>query len=330
MQTALYKVMTIAPENVNSSSENADESILKTLAYFDIFQYPLLPVEIREFSDQPLNESLLQKTLEQLLDEKKIFQFNNFYSLQNNFLLAEKRIKGNSRAEQLLPKAMKIGRFLFKFPFVSAIGISGSLSKHYADENADIDFFIITKINRLWIARTLMHIFKKFTFITGRQHFYCMNYYVDEAALQMEDKNIFTAIEVKTLLPACGKETLDNFFTANDWSDKFLPACDCRHLQNIESPEGWFKKFIEWVLNNKMGDRLNNYLMKITSRRWKMKEQIGKRNEKGQTMGLIIGEHFARSNPGSFQERLLLLYDEKLSCMKLKNARVIRLDQAFL
>ncbi len=330
MQTALYKMITISPEKINISGKNAEESILKTLAYFDIFQYPLLQSEITEFSDQSLDESLLEKTLEQLLKEKKIFRLNNFYSLQNNFLLAEKRMQGNRRADQLLPKAMKIGRFLFKFPFVKAIGISGSLSKHYADENADIDFFIITKTNRVWIARTLMHIFKKFTFITGRQHFYCMNYYVDETALQIKDKNIFTAIEVKTLLPACGKETMDNFFTANNWSDEFLPACNCRRLQNIDTPGGWFKKSGEWILNNKIGDRLDNYLLKITSRRWKRKEQKGKQNKKGKTMGLITGKHFARSNPESFQEKLLLLYDEKLSAMKLKNARVIRLDQAFL
>lgn len=330
MQTALYKMVTISPGKVNISGKNAEESILKALAYFDIFQYPLLQSEIIAFSDQPLNESLLEKTLEQLLNEKKIFRLNNFYSLQNNFLLAEKRIQGNRRAEHLLPKAMKIGRFLFKFPYVRAIGISGSLSKHYADENADIDFFIITKTNRVWIARTLMHFFKKFTFITRRQHFYCMNYYVDEVTLQMEDKNIFTAIEVKTLLPACGKETLDNFFTANKWSDEFLPACNCRRLQNIDSPGGWFKKFIEWILNNKIGDRIDNYLLKISSQRWKRKEQHGKQNKKGQTMGLITGKHFARSNPESFQEKLLTLYDEKLSGMKLNNARIIRIDQAFL
>ena len=213
---------------------------------------------------------------------------------------------------------MKIGRFLFQFPYVRAIGISGSLSKNYADEKADIDFFIITKANRLWIARTLMHIFKKFTFLTGKQHFYCMNYYVDETALEMEDKNIFTAIEVKTLLPVGGKEALDNFFIANQWTDEFLPACSCRNLQNAESSRSWIKKFIEWILNNKVGDRLDNYLMKITSRRWKRKEQKGKRNEKGQAMGLITGKHFARSNPESFQEKLLMLYDEKITGMQLK------------
>jgi hypothetical protein len=301
MQRALYRKMTDMPKRLSNPVKNAEESILKTLAYFDIFQYPLLQNEIRQFSDQPLSESLLEKTLEKLLNKKKIFLLNNFYSLQNNFLLAEKRIRGNRRAEQLLPKAIKIGRFLFKFPYVRAIGISGSLSKHYADKNADIDFFIITKTNRVWIARTFMHIFKKFTFITGRQHFYCMNYYVDEAALQMEDKNIFTAIEVKTLLPACGKEALNNFFIANSWSDEFLPAYNYEQFQNVELTESWFKKFIERILNNKAGDRLDNYFLKLTSRRWKRKEQKGKQNKKGQTMGLITGKHFARSNPESFQ-----------------------------
>jgi hypothetical protein len=330
MQTTLYKMVIVSPEKVTIFCKNAEESVLKALAYFDIFQYPLLQSEILEFSDQSLNESLLEKTLEQLVKEKKIFKLDIFYSLQNNFLLAEKRVQGNRRAEELLPKAMKIGRFLFRFPFIKGIGISGSLSKNYADKNADIDFFIITRVNRLWIARTLMHIFKKLTFITGRQHFHCMNYYVDEAALQIEDQNIFTAIEVKTLLPAFGKEAFDNFFKANNWCDEFLPAYNGRGLENIESPGGWFKKFIEWILNNKIGDSLDNYFLKITSHRWERKEQKGKQNNKGQIMGLITGKHFARSNPESFQEKLLALYDEKLSDMKLKNGRIIRIDQAFL
>jgi len=171
MQTALFKLMTISPEKTNNSGSNAEESILKTLAWFDIFEYPLLPGEIKQFSDQSLNEALFEETLGQLLHEKKIFRLDNFYSLQNNLLLAKKRIQGNRRAEQLLPKAMKIGRFLFKFPYVKAIGVSVSLFKQFTYENVDIDFFIITKTNLLWIARTLMHIFKKFTFITGRQHF---------------------------------------------------------------------------------------------------------------------------------------------------------------
>jgi hypothetical protein len=121
--------------------------------------------------------------LQKLVIEKIIFRINEFYSLQNDPLLVEKRIKGNDRASKLLSKAMSIGAFLYRFPFVRAVGISGSLSKKYADEKADIDFFIITKSNRLWISRTVLHAFKKLTFLVGQQHFYCMNYFIDENAL---------------------------------------------------------------------------------------------------------------------------------------------------
>ena len=31
-----------------------------------------------------------------------------------------------------------------------------------------------------------------------------MNYYIDEEALQISDKNIYTAVEVVTLVPVCG------------------------------------------------------------------------------------------------------------------------------
>ena len=317
MQTALYRKISVSSDEMINTGIPT-ESIIKSLAYFDIFHHPLTIDEIKRFSNRELNHSLLEKTLEQLIREKKIFRFNEFYSLQNNFSLAEKRIRGNHRAEMLLPKAMKIGRFLFHFPYVRAIGISGSLSKHYADEKADIDFFIITKANRLWIARTLMHIFKKFTFIRGRQHYYCMNYYVDETSLQLEDKNIFTAIEVKTLLPVYGKEMLDLFFAANRWTDQFFPYCNFRRPENAEPASTQFKKFREWILNNKIGNWLDNYLMKISAHRWRKKEQEGKRNKKGQTMGLITGKHFARSNPESFQEKILELYEQKLSELNLK------------
>src|SRR6266478_4413244 len=100
---------------------------------------------------------------------------------------------------------MKIGRFLSRFPYVTGVGISGSLSKMDAREKADFDFFIVTKANRLWIARTIMHLFKKLTFITGKQHLYCMNYYLDEKALQLRDQNIYTAVEAITLIPVSGK-----------------------------------------------------------------------------------------------------------------------------
>src|SRR5262245_12222787 len=155
---------------VARSAEEA--SILRILAYFDIFQYPLTKKELRQFLPGFFSDAGLEALLQSMLLNKAIFLNNDFFSLHDNPLLAYRRKEGNLRARNLIPKAYSIGKFLYRFPFVRAIAVSGSLSKDFADENADIDFFIITKANRLWIARTIMHLFKKLTFITGHQHYF--------------------------------------------------------------------------------------------------------------------------------------------------------------
>lgn len=314
MSAIVYNRTEVTPLTIPDAGRN---SILKSLAYFDIFHYPLTKEEIQQFLDTSVTNNRFETLLQQLLADKTIFLHNNFYSLQNNPLLGHRRKQGNVRAEQLLSKGVKIGRFLYGFPFVKAVGISGSLSKNFADEKADIDFFIITKANRLWMARTWMHLFKKLTFLTGHEHFYCMNYYIDEELLTIKDKNIFTATEIKTLLPVSGKEAMQDFFEANQWTNDWLPSCDFRQQWKADPRKGWFRQFYEWICDNRLGDFLDNCLMRITIRRWKRKEEKGRRNKKGQTMGLVTGKHFSFSNPGAFQEKVLAMYEQKLAVLKL-------------
>ena len=65
-----------------------------------------------------------------------------------------------------------------------------NLSKNYFDANSDFDFFIITKPNRLWISRTLyILLFKLFS--KEKQKLYCLNYFISEADLKINDQNLF-------------------------------------------------------------------------------------------------------------------------------------------
>ncbi|MBL0336943.1 MAG: hypothetical protein IPP73_16935 [Chitinophagaceae bacterium] len=288
------------------------DDLLRILLYFDIFQYPLHRREIRQYLAEPATEEQLDGWLSGMIAEKKIFLHKEFYSVQDNPLLALRRQQGNERAGKLVEKGLKIGRFLYQFPFVSGVAISGSLSKNYADEKADIDFFIITRSNRLWLARTLMHICKKFAFLTGRQHYYCMNYYVDEQALLLDEKNIFTAIEIKTLLPVSGTKALQQFHQSNEWTASWLPGFPERIQSKPDRKNKFFKRAGEWIWNGSFGDRLDQWLYRITQKRWDKKARKGKRNMKGLQMELDTGKHYARSNPGAFREKVLQAYHDRL------------------
>jgi len=261
----------------------------------------------------------LTKKLQQLVFEKKIWQLDEFYSLRNNQTLAKRRKTGNARADIFLNKATWISRLLSQFPYVRAIGISGSVSKNYADEQADIDYFVITHANRLWIARTLMHLYKKLPFIKDRKKFYCMNYYIDESQLQIEEQNIYTATELVTMMPMYGNGSIDNFYAANQWALIYFPNSQLQEKKyQSNSKDHWLKIMFEAILNNKIGDWLDDYFFRLTTKRWKLKEEQGRLNTKGERMGLKTSKHCSKPNPIFFHNSFMIKYEQKLAEMNQK------------
>jgi hypothetical protein len=303
--------------------EKPAHSVLKVLAYFDIFQYPLTKDEIYQFLGQQMHPHEVQVLLHQMTAQHQIFRLGEFYSLQNNPALRERRITGNAKARKMLPLAYRIGSFLYQFPFVRGIGISGSLSKNFADHNSDIDFFIITSSNRLWIARTIMHLFKKLTYLTGRQHWYCMNYYIDEDALRIEEQNIFTATELITLVPVCGNGAISRFYDSNKWTSDYYPNMAVCKPALFGSRSSWFKKAMEWLFNNRLGDAIDNYLMRLTSRRWQHKEEQQRLNANGNRLGLRNSKHVSKPNPVYFHQKILAAYKERFTKIKLFDGSIV-------
>lgn len=277
--------------------------------YFDIFRYPLTRKEIESFLDKSYSQHELDYSFHDLVASGRIFQLCEFFCLQNDLSLVEVRRKGNIQATILIDKAKQIARLLYKFPYVRAIGLSGSVSKNFADENSDIDYFLITKANRLWIARTLLIIFRKNPFLKNRDKYYCMNYFIDEEDLVIKEKNIYTATELFTLLPLAGKASLKRFFEKNSWSYSYFPNRALPIVnEEINFKEPWFKKLAELFFNNKFGNWLDNYLFKLTTARWQKKEQKKKLNAKGERMGLKTNKHFSKPNPIFFHNAFIENY----------------------
>ena len=253
-----------------------------------------------------------------------IYKVGDFYSLQNNEAIASRRKKGNAKARMMLETAGGIAGFLSRFPFVRGVAVSGSLSKNFADEESDIDFFIITKRNRLWLARTLMHLFKKFTFLIGRQHLFCMNYYIDEDQLEIKEKNIYTAIEVATLIPLRGIESFQHFFTANKWITDYLPKHTMR-ISYVNRLKDWYLKSVfEFIFDNAAGNVLDSLLMKITALKWSAKTKRRKLNKRGVVMTMDAAKHYAKPKPEAFQQNLLYQYEQKVALIHNRYKRKLK------
>lgn len=292
---------------------NIKKNIIATLTYFDLFDYPLTYHEIFLFLESKCDEADLKEAINYLISCKLIFKLDDFYSLKNDHFISIRRQKGNQKAAELLGKAKYVGQLLIKFPYVRGVGISGSLSKNFADDQSDIDLFIIAKKNRVWIARTLMHLFKKLTFLVNKQHYYCMNYYVDEQQLEIVEKNIYTAIEITTIIPLQGDSAFSAFYCANSWTKIFLPNKVMRIASAKSLKKNIIKIAIEALFNNKLGNWVEDTLMHITAKRWDKKTQQKKLNARGTIMGMCASKHFAKPDPKNFQVKLIERYQHKLS-----------------
>ena len=297
--------------------------ILKTLVYFDIFHYPLLKEELARFHGKICTPGEIETELQSLLRENRVFYIDGFYSLHSDIKLAAKRRRANKLAAGQMVTALKASKILSGFPFVRGLAISGSLSKNYGTEEADIDFFIITAANRLWVARTIMHCYKKLMFLTGRQNWFCMNYYVDEAEPEIAEKNVYTATEIITLIPMFGKKALEHFMMANSWARNYFPLHPGMVATTPELKKGFSGRIIEKIFSGWPGNLLDNALMKITDKRWAKKEHRQKKNEKGIRMGMSVSKHVSKPNPLFFQNMIVKQYQDRVNrILMLQNSRL--------
>ncbi len=297
---------------INKSLPEIKENILAALAYFDMFGYPLTRAEVYLFLKEKYNYEFFDDALRCLVNAGIVYRFDSFYTLKNDHQLVARRIAGNKKATELIKIAEKVGNILIRFPYVRGIAVSGSLSKNFADENSDIDLFIITAKNRLWIARTIMHCFKKLTFLVNKEHFFCMNYYIDEQQLEIPEKNIYTAIEIGTLIPLQGDVIFEKFYNANAWTRDFLPNKNMRIASAKPAKTSFLKFLFEKLFNIPPGDSIDTVLMKITAGRWRKKTNHKKLNSHGLVLGMVTGKHYAKPDPKNFQNKLLGRYEIKL------------------
>lgn len=107
-----------------------EQSIIKTLVYYEIFHYPLKSTEVFKFlRSNSVSETDVVECLDHLAERNHLSRFGEFYTLQKNESDIKRRVKGNVEAERWWPVAQRQAKLISKFPFVRAVLVSGSLSK---------------------------------------------------------------------------------------------------------------------------------------------------------------------------------------------------------
>lgn len=204
---------------------NITVSVLKTLNYSAFFNYPLSLNEVYKYliGDKAYSLSQVKNELARLVTKKKVQKRGNLYAL---FKINKNHIKAKKNSQKLYKRAVvkttKDLQFLKNLPFVKFVGITGSVAAKNIKEGGDIDLFIITDKNFVWLTRLLFVIFLKFT--KRYKVVYCPNIYTSLNALSWDTKNIYVANEIVRITPIFNKnKTYEKFLVKNSWVCNYLP-----------------------------------------------------------------------------------------------------------
>ena len=200
---------------------------------------------------------------------------------------------------------------------MEAIFISGSTSKGVVNKGGDIDYFIITRPNRLWLTRTLLILFKKI-FLLNSHRYFCINYLIDTDHLEIEEKNRFTATEIATLMPVFDSPYYQEFWNTNSWIDQFYPNVKRRKsLMLSEMPTSRIKQFFENLFEGKLGEQLDISAMKINMRRWKRK--FKHMDKKRFDVALKSRPYVSKHHPQDFQSKVTKAFLDKVKAFEQKH-----------
>lgn len=288
------------------------ENILHILRYFALFKHPLTLYELFQFLNIKTTKAKLESEVNDLIATGEVINRGRYLQRSTDTDFTGLRDKKEQKALKMIHSSKRYVSIISKFPFVKSVAISGSLSKLSAGMDADFDYFIVTSSNRLWTSRTLLHLFKKFTFVTGRQNCYCMNYFVDESHLDLPFQTYYTALELQTLIPVYGLETINQIKSENTWTSDLLPNHSGEPLAKVSEVKG--KSFVKWmseaILNLLFPSLINRWLMKVTDWKWRRKFASLNLSEEEYDQALMTRIHISKNHPHDFQKRILEAMDK--------------------
>lgn len=210
-----------------------EEAILKTLIYYDIFDYPLKSWEIHKWLfGFKVNLNEMEVPLRSLLSQKKIVYFKGYFFLKGREILVSRRIRKEKNAQRFLSKARFAANALRLVPTIKLLGLSGSLAMSVADKHDDIDFFIICSSKRIWLTRLLAMTILEILGLRRRRSDsreraigkVCLNLFMEESSLELKSHDLYTAHEILQLKMFWQRqEFFQKFLFANDWSFQLLP-----------------------------------------------------------------------------------------------------------
>lgn len=254
------------------------QSVVRTIAFFDIFDHPLTDRELFEYLHNPplkpkLDFSLFVLKTRDFPDER-IAYTHGLWHLAGREALISLRTERSVHIEHKLRKLDKAVRLFSLTPFVRAVFVCNTLAFNAADSDSDIDVLVIVKLGRMWIARLwttiIMSIYRLRRTKKKVTNRICLSFYLADRALNLSKfriahDDVYLSYWMRTLIPVYDPDQLgESILRANrELLAPFLP-----HARHVEPTMHYIgqkqrnkrtvTRLLEQVFQSHFGDRIED------------------------------------------------------------------------
>jgi len=223
------------------TDQKLDQAVLATLAFFALYE---LPLSVRRVHELLLNQIAtmqeVEQTLASLVAENKIIQAGSLYSIKS-----WNQAMYQANQAELMKKWAKVDEhfnWLAVLPFVRNVSVINSLALGTADADSDIDFFVITKNNRLYFVRSMIIVlFRLLGIYKTRQKIkdkFCFGFFATPKALSFKELMLqpsdpYFLFWFASMRPVLGGQAYWQLMQENQWLTEYFP--NFRPMQRLSS-----------------------------------------------------------------------------------------------
>lgn len=284
----------------NMFNGTLERAILETLAYSDIFEYPLRLDELHRYLPLQVKVECLSQTIEVLHDQ--VGKKDGYYFLAGHENIIEIRKHREVHSQKLFQLAWKYGKIIGALPYIRMVALTGSLAVMNSSNESDFDYMLVVASGRVWISRAFSLLFNRITRLFG--YTLCPNLIVSEDALIWSQHDLYSARELCQMIPISGLDVYGKLMRENEWVRDFLPNAAARPSEISRASRDRWQNFLEVPLRGKLGDRIESWEMKRKIAR--LTQQDGFGNETIFSADMCQGnfDHHRDSTQRMFEERL--------------------------
>lgn len=228
---------------------NLDQAIMRTVAWFSVFSYPVTVFEIWKWLYEPDRSYSLREVFQaidgpignQMQTKNGFYTLRSFESIDALIHMRHDRFLDAVRKYAKLRRAAKLFSFV---PYVEGVAAGNTLSWWHTKPESDIDLFIIVRKGTIWSSRALLVL--PFALLGKRPQMeagevsgvdpFCFSFFVTNSALGMSKLSIgendpYMAYWTRSVVPVFDRGGIfDVFERENEWTSNYLPNAEPRDV----------------------------------------------------------------------------------------------------